>query len=159
MRRPLPWGSCPLYAAYGSNMDPTQMLERCSVLSVRGTGWLPGWRLTFGGEDLCWDGALATVVEDPESSVFVVLYDMADSDERTLILGGRRPRAVHQDPAAGAHHGRLTCWPGCTRCRRTRVDCPPPRYLGVFADAAEAADAPAEYVNDLRTRPCKRIGP
>jgi hypothetical protein len=28
-----------------------------------------------------------------------------------------------------------------------------------LADAAEAAGAPADYVNDLRTRPCKRIGP
>ena len=96
-----------LYAAYGSNMDPAHMLQRCPSSPVAGTGWLPGWRLTFGGEDLSWDGALATVVEDPDSSVFVVLYDMADSDERTArLLGGRRPRALQQDPAAGAHPGR-----------------------------------------------------
>ena len=73
-----------LYAAYGSNMDPAHMLQRCPSSPVAGTGWLPGWRLTFGGEDIGWDGALATVVEDPDSSVFVVLYDMADSDERSL---------------------------------------------------------------------------
>ena len=60
------------------------MLQRCPSSPVAGTGWLPGWRLTFGGEDLGWEGALATVVEDPASSVFVVLYDMAASDERTL---------------------------------------------------------------------------
>jgi len=30
---------------------------------------------------------------------------------------------------------------------------PSARYLGVIADAAEAADAPAEYVVDIRTRP------
>src|ERR1700712_1142382 len=77
-----------LYAAYGSNMDPTQMLQRCPSSPMSGTGWLTGWRLTFGGEHLGWEGALATVVPDtrPESnsSVFVVLYDMADSDERAL---------------------------------------------------------------------------
>ena len=33
---------------------------------------------------------------------------------------------------------------------------PSARYLGVIADAAEAADAPAEYVNDLRGRPCQQ---
>ena len=45
-----------LYAAYGSNMDPEQMLLRCPHSPQRGTGWLEGWRLTFGGEDIGWDG-------------------------------------------------------------------------------------------------------
>ena len=44
----------------------------------------PGWRLTFGGEDIGWEGALATVVEDPDSRVFVVLYDMTTADEMNL---------------------------------------------------------------------------
>jgi len=44
-----------------------------------------GWRLTFGGEDLGWDGSLATIVEDgDESSVFVALYDVLPYDERVL---------------------------------------------------------------------------
>jgi hypothetical protein len=34
---------------------------------------------------------------------------------------------------------------------------PSARYLGVLADAAEAAGAPADYVDDLRTRPCQGI--
>src|SRR6478752_6201847 len=62
--RPLLCSPMALYAAYGSNMDPAHMLQRCPSSPVAGTGWLPGWRLTFGGEDLSWDGALATVVED-----------------------------------------------------------------------------------------------
>ena len=61
-----------LYAAYGSNMDPAQMLERCPHSPQRGTGWLEGWRLTFGGEDIGWDGALTTVVEDAAERVFVM---------------------------------------------------------------------------------------
>ncbi|WP_264001238.1 gamma-glutamylcyclotransferase, partial [Mycobacterium pseudoshottsii] len=36
---------------------------------------------------------------------------------------------------------------------------PSARYLGVMADAAEIAGAPAEYVYDLRTRPSSNIGP
>ena len=36
---------------------------------------------------------------------------------------------------------------------------PSARYLGVMADAAEAAGAPADYVADLRIRPCSGIGP
>ena len=41
-----------LYAAYGSNLDPAQMLVRCPHSPQRGTGWLEGWRLTFGGAAL-----------------------------------------------------------------------------------------------------------
>jgi hypothetical protein len=40
-------------------MDPEQMLERCPHSPQRSTGWLEGWRLTFGGEDIGWDGALS----------------------------------------------------------------------------------------------------
>ncbi|HEX8933280.1 MAG TPA: gamma-glutamylcyclotransferase, partial [Pseudonocardiaceae bacterium] len=36
---------------------------------------------------------------------------------------------------------------------------PSARYLGVIADAAEAAGAPEDYVADLRIRPCAGIGP
>ena len=71
-----------LYAAYGSNMDPAQMLQRCPSSPFSGTGWIPGWRLTFGGEG--WDGALPTVVEEPASQVFVALYDVTESDEASL---------------------------------------------------------------------------
>jgi hypothetical protein len=34
---------------------------------------------------------------------------------------------------------------------------PSARYLGVVADAAEAAGAPDDYVNDLRNKPCRGI--
>jgi len=52
---------------------------------MAGTGWLHGWRLTFRpGEDIGWEGALATLVEDPGAKVFVVLYDMTKEDERNL---------------------------------------------------------------------------
>ena len=31
-------------------------------------------------------------------------------------------------------------------------------YLGILAEAAEAADAPDDYVAALRARPCRSIG-
>lgn len=36
---------------------------------------------------------------------------------------------------------------------------PSARYLGVIADAAEAAGAPTDYVEELRRRPCLNVGP
>jgi len=35
---------------------------------------------------------------------------------------------------------------------------PSARYLGIIADAAEKAGAPKDYVDDLRSRPCRSIG-
>ncbi|HVE97902.1 MAG TPA: gamma-glutamylcyclotransferase family protein, partial [Mycobacteriales bacterium] len=73
-----------LYAAYGSNMDTAQMKFRCPHSPAVGTGWLEGWRVTFGGEDIGWEGALATIVEEPGSTVFVMLYDVLPEDEERL---------------------------------------------------------------------------
>ena len=73
-----------LYAAYGTNLDPARMGERCPHSPMRTTGWLTGWRLTFGGEEHGWDGALATIVEDPIDQVFVAVYDVTREDESAL---------------------------------------------------------------------------
>ena len=35
---------------------------------------------------------------------------------------------------------------------------PSASYLGILADAAEAADAPDDYVSALRRRPCRSTG-
>ncbi|MFZ2502812.1 MAG: gamma-glutamylcyclotransferase family protein, partial [Nocardioides sp.] len=72
------------YAAYGSNLDPARMVERCPHSPLHTTGWLQGWRLTFGGEEHGWDGALPTIVEDPLDQVFVAVYDVTAEDETRL---------------------------------------------------------------------------
>jgi len=144
-----------LYAAYGSNMDPSHMLQRCPSSPVAGTGWLPDWRLTFGGEDLGSDGALAMVVEDPESAVFVVLYDMADSDERTLDSWEGADLGLYSKIRLRVQtlDGDVLAWLYALQAFEGGL--PSARYIGVIADAAEAADAPAEYVKDLRERPTR----
>ena len=142
-----------LYAAYGSNLDPQQMLERAPHSPPAGSGWVVGWRLTFGGEDLSWDGALATVVEEPDSSVFVVLYDMAASDEHTLDSWEGADLGLYTKIRLRVHtlEGDVLAWLYALQAFEGGV--PSARYLGVIADAAEAADAPAEYVTDIRSRP------
>jgi len=147
-----------LYAAYGSNMDPLQMLLRAPHSPMAGVGWIPGWRLTFGGESLGWEGALATVVEEPGSQVFVVLYDVTAADEANLdewegsdlrIYSKIRVRVATLD-------GDVTAWLYVLDDYEGGL--PSARHLGIIADAAEAAGAPDDYVHDLRTRPCTSTG-
>jgi hypothetical protein len=144
-----------LYAAYGSNMDPEQMLERCPHSPAAGTGWLNGWRLTFGGEEHGWDGALATIVQDPFEQVFVAIYDVTEEDVATLDgwesadTGLFRKTKVRVSSLAGE----IVTWVYVLDAFEGGL--PSATYLGVLADAAEAADAPADYVAALRRRPCR----
>ena len=146
-------GSVALYAAYGSNMDPAQMLLRCPHSPQRGTGWLEGWRLSFGGEELGWDGALTTVVEDPAQRVFVALYDVPEIDEKELDswdgvnLGFYSKIKVRVQTLEGdalawlyvldAYEGGL----------------PSAQRMSILVDAAIKAGAPADYVDWVRARP------
>jgi gamma-glutamylcyclotransferase (GGCT)/AIG2-like uncharacterized protein YtfP len=147
-----------LYAAYGSNMNPKQMAERCPHSPQRVTGWLEGWRLTFGGEDIGWEGALATVVEDSDERVFVVLYDVPETDARALdrwdgaTLGYYRKIKVRVQTLDGD----VLAWLYVLNAYEGGL--PSARYLGILADAAETAGAPADYVADLRARPCVSLG-
>jgi len=147
-----------LYAAYGSNMNPAQMADRCPHSPRRSTGWLEGWRLTFGGEDIGWEGALATVVEDADERVFVVLYELSDSDEKSLdrwdgaTIGYYRKFRVRVTTL----DGEVVAWLYVLNDYEGGL--PSARYLGILADAAETAGAPADYVTWLRTRPCASLG-
>ena len=60
------------------------MLARCPHSPFAGTGWVNGWRLTFGGETTGWEGALATIVPDMADQVFVALYDLSPHDHEEL---------------------------------------------------------------------------
>ena len=92
-----------LYAAYGTNLDPARMSERCPHSPLSTTGWLPGWRLTFGGEEHGWDGALSTIVEDPIDQVFVAVYDVTREDEAApRRLGGAPTPGSTARPRCGS---------------------------------------------------------
>ena len=148
----------PLYAAFGSNLDPRRMSERCPHSPLRSTGWLIGWRLTFGGEEHGWDGALATIVEDPLEQVFVAIYDVSTDDEQRLdALESADTGLYHKMKVrVSTLLGEQLAWTYVLDAYEGGL--PSASYLGVLADAAEAADAPADYVAALRRRPCRSTG-
>ncbi len=155
-----------LYAAYGSNLDSAQMLRRAPHSPLRGTGWLAGWRLTFGGEDIGWEGSLATVVEtgavadDPNGdSVYVALYDLTPADEAALDDWEGLGIGLYRKIRVRAHtlDGEVLAWVYVLDGYEGGL--PSARYLGQLAEAAEAAGAPDDYVLALRRRPCRSVGP
>ncbi|WP_369051967.1 MULTISPECIES: gamma-glutamylcyclotransferase [Kineococcus] len=149
----------PAYAAYATNLDPETMAQKAPHSPLRSTGWLTGWRLTFGGEDRSWQGPLATVVEGDgehrEEQVFVALYDVTEADEARMdALEGMdiglfrkvRVRVTTLDGDVVAWTYVLDDYEG---------GLPTATYLGRLADAAEAGGAPHDYVMALRARPCR----
>ena len=141
-----------LYAAYGSNLDPRQMMERAPHSPHRGNGWLRGWRLSFGGEEIGWEGAVATLVEDRDSAVFVALYDLTSSDETALdewegvtmdLYRKIRVRVDTLDGTVLAYVYVLNSYEGGS---------PSKRYLEIMINAALEAGAPDDYIEGLRNR-------
>ncbi|WP_132993926.1 gamma-glutamylcyclotransferase [Gordonia zhaorongruii] len=152
----------PIYAAYASNMDPAQMLQRAPHSPMSDTGWLCGWRLTFAGDDIGWEGSLATVTEDRDDAsakVFVVLYDVPPEDELNLDRWEGTELGVHRKIRArvDTEDGPVLAWLYVIDGYEGGL--PSARYLGVMADAAEVAGAPSEYVERLRLHEARNVGP
>ncbi len=144
-----------LYAAYASNLDPGQMARWAPHSPAVGPGWLDDWRLTFGGEDISWDGALATVVEAAGHSVFVMLYEIAPEDEPILDRWEGSDLGLHRKL-----HVRVRTPERQEQAWLYVVDAyegglPSARYLGIMVEAARAAGAPDDYVEALMLRPCR----
>ncbi len=148
-----------MYAAYGSNLDPARMSARCPHSPLRGTGWVTGWRLTFGGEDHGWDGALPTIVEDQLDQVFVAIYDVTDEDVTHLDMLESADTGLYRKirVRVSTLTGEELAWVYVLDAYEGGL--PSASYLGILADAAAAADAPEDYVKALRTRPCRSVGP
>ena len=147
-----------LYAAYGTNLDPARMSERCPHSPLHAAGWLQGWRLTFGGEEHGWEGSLATVVPDPFEQVFVAVYDVTPEDERALDGWESADTGLYRKTKVrvSTMTGELVVWAYVLDAYEGGL--PSASYLGVLADAADAAGAPEDYVGALRRRDCRSTG-
>jgi gamma-glutamylcyclotransferase (GGCT)/AIG2-like uncharacterized protein YtfP len=144
-----------LYAAYGSNLDADQMKFRCPHSPAVGTGWIEGWRIAFGGESIGWEGALATIVEEPLDRVYVVLYDVQQQDAARLDDWDGVSMGLYSKIHLRVQtlEGEALAWTYVLNDYEGGL--PSPSYLAAMADAAEKAGAPDDYVTELRMRPCR----
>ena len=69
------------YLAYGSNLSTEQMKERCPDAQVMGTTSIPGYRLLFKKSG---SGFYATIEQDANCSVPVLVYKISEMDEALL---------------------------------------------------------------------------
>ena len=128
------------YFSYGSNMAPAGMEERCTAPTVLGVATVPGHQFRIAKR------GYATLVPDPGSTVYGLLWSLSDADfaaldqyegvpaghyTRTTIpvqFGGKPLEAqvyLATDPARGR---------------------PRPGYLETVVQAARDLCLPAEYI-------------
>jgi hypothetical protein len=98
------------------------------------------------------------VVEEPGVRVFVVLYDVFEGDEAELdnwdgvTLGYYRKAKVRVETLDGD----VLAWLYVLNFYEGGL--PSARTIGILADSAEQAGAPADYVSALRALPCGKMG-
>lgn len=70
-----------LYCAYGSNLNLDQMEMRCPTAKKLGVGKVKGYELLFKGD---MHNAFATIEQNTEAEVDVLLWEIKAADERRL---------------------------------------------------------------------------
>ena len=70
-----------IYLAYGSNMNISQMRNRCPDSKMLGVSQIEGYALEFHGSR---SSAVATIVPKEDSRVPVVIWQISERDERNL---------------------------------------------------------------------------
>jgi hypothetical protein len=73
-----------IYFAYGTDINPAQMAERCPGHRSLGVVRLPEYRLWFPRFSRTWNCASASITPSPNDTVFGVLYDVPPIEVATL---------------------------------------------------------------------------
>ncbi|MFC1743336.1 gamma-glutamylcyclotransferase family protein [Candidatus Riflebacteria bacterium] len=134
-----------LYFAYGSNMDPEQMEERCPGAKSKGCGKLSGYGFVMNHR------GVATLKKDRDKDVFGVLWEISPADERTLDLkegvhlnGYYHKEMLEIETGPGEVHKALVYIDS-----RTETGEPRAGYLDKVLKGAEHIELPRAYLGEL----------
>lgn len=150
-----------LYFAYGSNLDPEQMKERCPGSSVVGLAALHDYRIAFPRFSNRWGGGSASLQLAHGEIMYGVLYELTDDDLAKLdaIEGFVGPGDQHnahdrehvtlelERPDDGSIPRRVRAWAYVARPAHPAP--PSARYLERIRAGARHHRLPEEYIARL----------
>jgi gamma-glutamylcyclotransferase (GGCT)/AIG2-like uncharacterized protein YtfP len=154
-----------LYFAYGSNLDPEQMRERCPDHHVVGLAELRDHRIVFPLTSHDWGGGVASIGVAHGESVWGVVYELSAADLASLdgYEGYRGPGDQHNvydretvsvqlvRADDGSFPRRLRAW---TYVARPANPAPPSRrYLDALLRGARHHRLPDEAIAKLAATP------
>ena len=147
-----------IYFAYGANMNPEQIRQRCTGAEVLGPARLPGHALGFFGNNRLWDGGLETVVRAPGHTLWGVLYSLGHTDADSLDAW----QGVRLNGTGEYFHSPGTVFDATGEGRYAvlyKKDLlgepvrPSREYLRFIVDGARAHGLPKDYVEELAELP------
>jgi len=150
-----------IYFAFGSNMDPGQMAERCPAHRALGRAVLPGHRLCFPRRSPVRSCGTAGLASAAGHGLWGVLYELAESDLVRLHAAegyapGRRAEENRHDfveieVRLGSVEGKtLRAFTDIARPDKSGA-VPSADYLPHLIDGAEHHGLPNTYVALLRS--------
>jgi hypothetical protein len=154
-----------LYFAFGSNLDPDQMLARCPAHKIVGMAVLRDHKLIFPIFSTGWGGGVASLQGSHGNDVWGMLYELGDEDLRTLdgYEGFRGPGDPHNLYERGPVWVELTRPEDGSVPRRVKAAAylahtanpspPSRRYLDAVLKGARAHRLPDDYIAALGRLP------
>jgi len=154
-----------LYFAYGSNLDPVQMADRCPGATVVGLAELREHRLAFPLTSHDWGGGVASVAVAHSSSVWGVVYELSDENLAALdryehfVATGDQHNLYDRETVSvslvraddGSFPRRLHVWIYIARAANPSP--PSRRYLDAIVGGARHHKLPDDYVARLAATP------
>ena len=142
------------YFAYGSNLDLSQMKRRCPEYRLISKGSLSGYRLTFNRFSSGWGGGVADVIQDQDSKVWGLVFEISDSDLERLD----RYEGYHKDQTSmyerwkaviDTPNGQISDVWVYTVVEKQKFVQPTLEYLQIIKDAAVRWNFPKDYQQTL----------
>lgn len=141
-----------LYFAYGSNMDPVQMRQRCPDSAVVGTAVLGGHALCFPRLSALRKCGVASYEPHPERDLWGVVYRMSaddfvrlDNNEGYLLGRATEQNAYNRIEISVKLNAVPTPVQTYLAIRQDGVHLPSLAYLKHLRDGARHHGLPAEY--------------
>lgn len=148
------------YFAYGSNMNLAQMKQRCPGCKVLGIARLSGYKVEFYGDTGVWDGGQETVIHDPKSEVWGVVYELQFFDCEQLDVyqdvrfDGTGPY-FHYPLDVISAEGKTFSVMLYKKNILQEVTLPSAEYLKFIVQGAIEQGLPAEYISLLQNKQTK----
>ena len=142
------------YFAYGSNLDLSQMKRRCPKSRLISKGSLSGHSLTFNRFSSGWGGGVADVIQDQDSKVWGLVFEISDSDLERLD----RYEGYHKDQTSmyerwkaviDTPNGQISDVWVYTVVEKQKFIQPTLEYLQIIKDAAVRWNFPKDYQQTL----------
>jgi gamma-glutamylcyclotransferase (GGCT)/AIG2-like uncharacterized protein YtfP len=147
-----------LYSAYGADLDPTQMRQRCPQARYVNKARLDGYALCFPRWSHIRASAVASLEPAADEAVWGVLYEIDETDLVRLDerQGYDRRRALADNPFVRARitvvlpSGKKVDADTYVATPSAQPRLPSSEYIRYLVQLAEACDLPRDYWRKLR---------